>query len=86
MVLLTATPEMTNVFQRLCHMKPGSGVGMVGLGSVLLHQKEFLMAKALLQKGVHNDFKLKRLNELKLSELTSVSIDRKIKNDHCFPF
>lgn len=51
-VVLTATPEMTDVFQRLCHMKPGSGIGMVGLGSVLLHQKEFLMAKALLQKGM----------------------------------
>ncbi|XP_020629532.1 tetratricopeptide repeat protein 37-like isoform X2 [Orbicella faveolata] len=51
-VLLTATPEMTDVFQRLCHMKPGSGIGMLGLGSVLLHQKEFLMARALLQKGL----------------------------------
>ena len=40
------------MFQRLCHIKPGSGVGMVGLGSVLLHQKEFLMARALLQKGI----------------------------------
>lgn len=61
-LLLTATPEMTDVFQRLCHMKPGSGIGMVGLGSVLLHQKkEFSMAKALLLKGVQSDFKLKRL-------------------------
>ncbi|XP_020629638.1 tetratricopeptide repeat protein 37-like isoform X2 [Orbicella faveolata] len=51
--LITApTPEMTDVFQRLCHMKPGSGIGMLGLGSVLLHQKEFLMARALLQKGL----------------------------------
>ncbi|KAL9987357.1 hypothetical protein ACROYT_G001647 [Oculina patagonica] len=51
--LITApTPEMTNVFQRLCHIQPGSGIGMVGLGSVLLHQKEFLMARALLQKGL----------------------------------
>ena len=65
MVLLTATPEMTNVFQRLCHTKPGSGIGMVGLGSVLLYQKEFLMAKALLQKGVQSDFKLKRLQCVK---------------------
>lgn len=60
-LLLTATPEMTDVFQRLCHMNPGSGIGMVGLGSVLLHQKEFLMAKTLLEKGVQSDFKLKRL-------------------------
>lgn len=60
-LLLTATQEMTDVFQRLCHMKPGSGIGMVGLGSVLLHQKEFSMAKALLLKGVQSDFKLKRL-------------------------
>lgn len=60
-LLLTATPEMTDVFQRLCHMKPGSGIGMVGLASVLLHQKEFLMAKTLLEKGVQSDFKLKRL-------------------------
>ena len=65
MVSLTATPEMTNVFQRLCHTKPGSGIGMVGLGSVLLYQKEFLMAKALLQKGVQSDFKLKRLQCVK---------------------
>ena len=57
MVLLTASSEMTNVFQRLCHMEPGSGIGMVGLGSVLLYQKEFLMAKALLLKGVQSDFK-----------------------------
>ena len=39
------------MFQRLCHMQPGSGIGLVGLGSVLLHQKEFVMARALLQKG-----------------------------------
>ena len=51
MYVLTATPEMADVFQRLCHMYPESGVGMVGLGSVLLHQKEFIMARALLQKG-----------------------------------
>ena len=42
---------MADVFQRLCHMYPESGVGMVGLGSVLLHQKEFVMARSLLQKG-----------------------------------
>lgn len=51
MDVLTATPGMADVFQRLCHMYPESGVGMVGLGSVLLHQKEFIMARALLQKG-----------------------------------
>ena len=39
------------MFQRLCHMQPGSGIGLVGLGSVLLHQKECVMARALLQKG-----------------------------------
>ena len=61
MYLLTATPEMTDVFQRLCHMKPGSGIGMVGLGSVLLHQKEFLMARALLQKGAQSNFELIRI-------------------------
>ena len=49
--VLTATPEMTDIFQRLCHMYPDSGVGMVGLGTVFLHQKEFIVARALLQKG-----------------------------------
>ena len=49
--LLTAMPEMIQTFQRLCHIHPGSGMGMVGLGSVLLHQKEFVMARASLQKG-----------------------------------
>ena len=42
---------MSALFQRLCHMYPESGVGLVGLGIVLLHQKEALMAKALLHKG-----------------------------------
>ena len=42
---------MTALFQRLCHMYPESGVGLVGLGIVLLHQKEVIMAKALLHKG-----------------------------------
>jgi len=32
-------------------MYPDSGVGMVGLGTVLLHQEEFIVARALLQKG-----------------------------------
>ena len=32
-------------------MYPESGVGLVGLGIVLLHQKEVIMAKALLHKG-----------------------------------
>ena len=32
-------------------MYPESGVGLVGLGIVLLHQKEVVMAKALLHKG-----------------------------------
>ena len=32
-------------------MYPESGVGLVGLGIVLLHQKEAIMAKALLHKG-----------------------------------
>lgn len=63
MYLLSATPEMTDVFQRLCHMKPGSGIGMVGLGSVLLHQKEFLMARALLQKGTQSNFELIRMGK-----------------------
>ena len=70
--LLTATSEMTGVFQRLCHMKPGSGVGMVGLGSVLLHQKEFLMARALLQKGIIQKKKRKEVtNEEMLSSRIS---------------
>ncbi|CAH3018534.1 unnamed protein product [Porites evermanni] len=46
------TVEMTDLFQRLCHMYPESGVGLVGLGIVLLHQKEVIMAKALLHKGL----------------------------------
>ena len=49
--VLTATAEMSALFQRLCHMYPESGVGLVGLGIVLLHQKEAIMAKALLHKG-----------------------------------
>ena len=32
-------------------MYPESGIGAIGLGSVLLHQKEFAVARELLQKG-----------------------------------
>ena len=42
---------MTITIQRLYHIHPGSEIGMVGLGSVLFHKKEFAMAQTLLQKG-----------------------------------
>ena len=32
-------------------MYPESSVGAIGLGSVLLHQKDFAVARVLLQKG-----------------------------------
>ena len=44
--------EMTELFQKLCHMYPESGIGAIGLGSVILHQKEFVLARELLQKGI----------------------------------
>lgn len=44
--------EMTELFQKLCHMYPESGIGAIGLGSVILHQKEFVLARELLQKGM----------------------------------
>ncbi|KAK2552919.1 Tetratricopeptide repeat protein 37 [Acropora cervicornis] len=47
------TMEMTELFQKLCHMYPESGIGAIGLGSVILHQKEFVLARELLQKGLH---------------------------------
>lgn len=43
--------EMAELFQKLCHMYPESGIGAIGLGSVILHQKEFVVARELLQKG-----------------------------------
>ena len=42
---------MTITIQRLYHIHPGSEIGMVGLGSVLFHKKDFVMAQTLLQKG-----------------------------------
>ncbi|XP_068693840.1 tetratricopeptide repeat protein 37-like isoform X1 [Montipora foliosa] len=51
---LVAAPtlEMSDLFQRLYHMYPESSVGAIGLGSVLLHQKDFAVARVLLQKGL----------------------------------
>ncbi|XP_044163899.1 tetratricopeptide repeat protein 37-like [Acropora millepora] len=46
------TMEMTELFQKLCHMYPESGIGAIGLGSVILHQNEFVVARELLQKGL----------------------------------
>lgn len=43
--------EMAELFQKLCHMYPESGIGAIGLGSVILHQKEFIAARESLQKG-----------------------------------
>ena len=43
--------EMAELFQKLCHMYPESGIGAIGLGSVILHQNEFVVARELLQKG-----------------------------------
>ena len=44
--------EITELFQKLSHMYPESGIGAIGLGSVILHQKEFVLARELLQKGI----------------------------------
>ncbi|XP_015779373.1 PREDICTED: tetratricopeptide repeat protein 37-like [Acropora digitifera] len=46
------TMETTELFQKLCHMYPESGIGAIGLGSVILHQNEFVVARELLQKGL----------------------------------
>ncbi|RMX42608.1 hypothetical protein pdam_00013366 [Pocillopora damicornis] len=53
---LTSSPtqEMTITIQRLYHIHPGSEIGMVGLGSVLFHKKDFVMARTLLQKGLQS--------------------------------